>query len=80
MAKVKTITKKLKKTGLYEAPEKGTKYSYKVYAYTKGNEIHDASGNDYLYGSNGKDVLVAGRGNDTLSGGKGVNTLVISGE
>ena len=79
MAKVKTITKKLKKTGLFEAPEKGINYSYKVYAYKKGNEIHDASGNDYLYGGDGNDVLYAGAGNDTFSGGKGVNSLIISG-
>ena len=79
MPKVKTVTKKLKKTDAYEFNPADTGVNYKIYAYATGNQITDASGNDYLYGGNGNDTLIAGKGNDVLSGGKGVNTLTITG-
>ena len=79
MPKVKTVTKKLKRTDAYEFNPADTGVNYKIYAYATGNQITDASGNDYLYGGNGNDTLIAGKGNDVLSGGKGVNTLTITG-
>ncbi|MCR5265624.1 MAG: hypothetical protein K6E29_03410, partial [Cyanobacteria bacterium RUI128] len=80
MAKVRTITKKLKNTDDYEfVPETPANTNYKIYASANGNKIYDAGGNDSLYGGNGDDTLIATEGNDTLSGGKGGNTLTISG-
>lgn len=77
--KVKTITKKLGVNDDYIFFPEDNGANYKIYACKKGNEIHDASGDDALYGGNGNDFLVAGVGNDTLSGGKGDNILSIHG-
>ncbi len=77
--KVKTITKKLGVNDDYIFVPEDNGANYKIYASKKGNEIHDASGDDSLYGGNDDDFLVAGVGNDTLSGGKGDNILSIHG-
>ena len=46
-----------------------------TFTVANGNEVHGASGTDYLYGGAGATLLQGGAGNDTMTGGTGVDTF-----